>query len=163
MNAKAADRKLEAAYNDASTHLSVNEACQVAIFADINPAELWMQYGAFFGRTFELARFVGRIVMGVDAELRRDLLETANQLLAAQPEGTDLSDLQINLREILSKVISPAKFEFALSIARIANGMIRVARATREVTVEEYDGRRYAIVEGLEGSLAVVAMPPDVP
>lgn len=163
MKAKAADRKLEAAYNDGSTHLSAIDACQVAIFADINPAELWMQYGAFFGRTFELARFVGRIVMGVDAELGRDLLETANQLLAAQPEGTDLSDLQINLREILSKIISPAKFEFALSIARMANGMIRVARATREVTVGEYDGRRYAIVEGLEGSLAVVAMPPDIP
>lgn len=163
MNAKAADRKLEAAYNDANTQLSVIEACQVAIFADANPAELWMQYGAFFGRTFELARFVGRIMMGVDAELDRDLLETANQLLAAQPEGTDLSGLQINLREILSKIISPAKFEFALSIARMANGMIRVARATREVTVGEHDGRRYAIVEGLEGSLAVVARPPDTP
>lgn len=162
MNAKAADRKLEAAYVDTNTHLSVIEACQVAIFADANPAELWMQYGAFFGRTFELARFVGRIVMGVDAELDRDLLETANQLLAAQPEGTDLSVLQINLRETLSKIISPAKFEFALRIARMLNGTVRVAQATRDVTVEEHDGRRYAIVEGPEGSVAVIALRPGI-
>jgi hypothetical protein len=108
----------------------VIEACQVAIFADINPAQLWMQYGAFFGRTFELARFVGRIVMGVGAELDRDLFGTANQLLTARPEGTDLSVLQLNLREILSKTISPEKLEFALRIAGLVNGTIRAAAAT---------------------------------
>ncbi len=37
MNAKAAAATLEAAYNDANTHLSAVEACQVAIFADAKP------------------------------------------------------------------------------------------------------------------------------
>ena len=153
---------LEAAYNDANTHLSVTEACQVAIFADINPAALWIQNGAVCGRTFELARFVGRIARGVDAELDRDLWGAANQLLTARPEGTVLSGMQIDLREVLSKTIAPAKFKFALEIAGSVNGTIRAARATREVTVKEHDGRRYAIVAGPKGSLAVVVLPPDI-
>ncbi|MDU6729191.1 MAG: hypothetical protein E6471_21190, partial [Bradyrhizobium sp.] len=111
---------------------------------------------------FELAGFVGRIARGVDAELDRDLWGAANQLLTARPEGTVLSGMQIDLREVLSKTIAPAKFKFALEIAGSVNGTIRAARATREVTVKEHDGRRYAIVAGPKGSLAVVVLPPDI-
>jgi hypothetical protein len=153
--------RLELAYTHSSTSVSSVEACQIAIFADINPAELWMQYGAFFGMTFEFARFIGRMVMGIDAKLERDLFGTAKEVLAARAEETDLSVLQIKLREILNRIISTAKFAFALHIAGLLNGTIRVAQAMREITVEEADGRQYAIVEGSEGSVAVVALTPS--
>lgn len=108
MTAADAAARLELEYTHSGTRVSSVEACQIAIFADINPADLWIQYGAFFGKTFEIARFVGRINAGVEAWLGPELFETARQVLAARTQETDLSLLWVNLRELLNLAISTA-------------------------------------------------------
>uniref|UniRef100_UPI0038F7BBAC hypothetical protein n=1 Tax=Streptomyces europaeiscabiei TaxID=146819 RepID=UPI0038F7BBAC len=85
-----------------------------AIFADINPAELWMQYAASFGKTFEIARFIGRINAGVEAKLGPELFGIARQVLAAQPCGTELSRVWTRLRKLLILAIPLDHFEQGL-------------------------------------------------
>ncbi|MBV9978453.1 hypothetical protein [Bradyrhizobium sp.] len=136
MTADDAAVRLELAYTHSSTHVSSVEACQIALFADINPAELWMQYGAFFGKTFEFARFIGRINAGVEARLGPELFGIARQVLAARPQETDLSVLWVNLGELLSLTFSAAQFKFALRSAEGIAGTIRIARATRHLSIE---------------------------
>ncbi|MCR6734068.1 MAG: hypothetical protein NVV83_08275 [Afipia sp.] len=153
----------ERAYTHTSSHLSATEAFQVAYLADINSAELWIQYAAFFGRTFELARFVGRVNAGVAAMLSPDLFELTKEVLAAESQETDLSVLWVSLRQLLNRNLSTAKFDFALRIAEMVDGTIHVTRETREqrnhqLTIEERNGTRYAIVEKQDLALMVVAL-----
>ena len=127
---------LELAYTHSGTHVSWAEACQIAISADINPAELWMKYGASFGKTFEIARFIGRINAGVEAKLGPELFGIARQVLAAQPCGTELSRVWTRLRKLLILAIPLDHFEQGLRSAEAVAGTIRIARATRELSVE---------------------------
>ena len=127
---------LELAYTHSGTHVSWAEACQIAIFADINPAELWVQYAASFGKTFEIARFIGRINAGVEAKLGPELFGIARQVLAAQPCGTELSRVWTRLRKLLILAIPLDHFEQGLRSAEAVAGTIRIARATRELSVE---------------------------
>lgn len=135
MTAADAAARLELEYTHSGTRVSSVEACQIAIFADINPADLWIQYGAFFGKTFEIARFVGRINAGVEAWLGPELFETARQVLAARTQETDLSLLWVNLRELLNLAISTGQYELGLRSAEAVGGTIRIARATRQLSV----------------------------
>jgi hypothetical protein len=152
----------ERAFKHASSQLSPIEACQVAYLADVNPAELWIQYAARFGKTFELARFVGRVNAGVEATLNSELFELTRQMLAAQSQETDLSEMWISLRQLLNLRLSTRKFDFAVRIAELADGTIRVAgrREGRicELTIEGRDGSRYAIVENRDGAVMVIAL-----
>lgn len=153
----------EEAFNDASSRLSPIEACQVAHLADINPAELWIQYAAHFGKTFELARFVGRVNVGVEATLNSELFELTKQMLASQSQDTDLSEMWVSLRQLLNLRLSTRKFDFAVHIAELADGTIHMAHVRRdrrigELTIEGRDGSRYAIVENRDGSVMVIAL-----
>ncbi|MBR1141373.1 MAG: hypothetical protein E6614_00055 [Bradyrhizobium sp.] len=136
MGATDAAAQLELAYNHPSTDVSSVEACQIAISADINPAELWMKYGASFGKTFEIARFIGRINAGVEARLGPELFGIARQVLAAQPCETQLSRAWTRLREFLILAISADQFDQGLRSAEAVAGIIRIARTTRELSVE---------------------------
>lgn len=136
MSAADAAARLELAYTHPGTHVSWVEACQIAIFADINPAELWMQYAASFGHTFGIARFIGRMNSGVEAELGPELFGSARQVLAAQSGGTELSRVWARLRELLDLAISTTDFEQGLRGAEAVGGIIRIARGTRELSVE---------------------------
>lgn len=136
MSAADVAARLELAYTHPGTHVSWVEACQIAIFADVNPTELWMQYAASFGQTFEIARFIGRINAGVEAQLGPELFGIARQVLAAQPRGTELSRVWARLRELLDLAISTTHFEQGLCGAEAVGGIIRIARGTRELSVE---------------------------
>jgi hypothetical protein len=153
----------ERAFTHASSHLSPIEACRVAYLADINAAELWIQYATFFGKTFELARFIGRVSAGVEATLNSELFEVTQQMLAAQSQETDLSVLWVSLRQLLNLTISTRKFDFAVRIGELADGTIHMAPVRRdericELTVEGRDGSRYAIVEHRDGAVMVIAL-----
>lgn len=136
MGAPEAAAQLELAYNHASTDVSSVEACQIAISADINPAGLWMKYGASLWETFEIARFIGRVNAGVEARLGLEFFGIARQVLAAQPCETGLSRVWTRLRELLILAISADQFEQGLRSAETVAGTIRIARATRELSVE---------------------------
>ena len=134
----------------------------MAYLADINPAELWIQYAAFFGKTFELARFVGRVNVGAEAMLNPELFELTREVLAAESQETDLSMLWVSLRQLLNLTFS-TRIDFAVRIGELVDGTIRVARGkrergVRELTIEERDGARYAIVENRDGALMVIAL-----
>jgi hypothetical protein len=135
MDAADATARLELAYTHPGTHVSWVKACQIAILADINPAELWMRYGASWG-TFEIARFIGRINAGVEAQLGPELFGIARQVLAARPGGIESSRVWQRLRELLDLAISTTDFEQGLRGAEAVGGIVRIARGTRELSVE---------------------------
>jgi hypothetical protein len=138
--------KLETAYSDLNTHLNAFEALQVAIFADINPAELWLQYGEGLAQTFEFARFVGRINAGLEAAIGADLFDLAKNILTAKPQEAGLAALWVRLRELLNFHFSTAKFDLAIHGAERVSGFIRVSRSTRELSVDDPEGFRHVIM-----------------
>ncbi|MGH6711764.1 MAG: hypothetical protein ACREEK_22680 [Bradyrhizobium sp.] len=137
--------RLERAFHHANTQLTAFEVVQVAIFTDVNPAELWPQYGAGFGQTFELARFIGRINSGMEATLGPELFDLTKQVLNSRAEESGLPVLWVTLRKLLNLHFSSAKLDLAIHGAEHVKGVIRVSRSTRELSVEDSEGFRYLI------------------
>jgi hypothetical protein len=146
MNDDEAAARLDAADSHSSTQLTRSEVLQVAMLADINPAELWRQYGAVYGPTFEFGRFVGRVNAGVEAMLNPEQFAFAKQVLDAKREDAGLSRLWIALRELVRRHFSIEKFCLAIHMAEAVNGVIRVSRSTRELSVER-PGIRHVITD----------------
>jgi hypothetical protein len=146
LNDNDAAARLEEAFNDPGTQLTAFEVVQVAIFADVNPTELWLQYGAGFGETFEFARFIGRLNSGLEATLGPELFNLTKRVLNSQPQEAGLPLLWARLRELLNLHFSVAKFDLAIHGAEGVNGFIRVSRSTRELSVEDPEGFRYVIM-----------------
>lgn len=144
-DSEAATALLEQAFTHPSTQLTVAQALQVAMFADINPAGLWLQFGMIYDPTFEFARFVGRVNAGVEAMLKHDQFALAKRLLATKPEDAGLSGLWIALKEALGRHFSTAQFDLAIHLAEATTGVIRVSRSTRELWVEAPTGGRHLI------------------
>jgi hypothetical protein len=94
-------------------------------FSDINPAELWLQYGEGFAQTFEFARFVGRINAGLEAVIGPDLFGLAKNILNAKPHESGLTVLWVRLRELLKFHFSIAKFDLAIHGAERVSGFIQ--------------------------------------
>lgn len=146
-NDKAALR-LAAAYNHPNTQLTRSEALQVAMFADINPAQLWPEDELIYGPTFEFARFVGRVIAGVEATLNPDQFVLAKQVLDTKREDAGLSPLWLSLKVPLTRHFLVEKFHLAIHIAEITNGIVRVSRSKRELSVETPAGARHVIADG---------------
>ena len=142
---EAATALLEQAFTHPSTQLTAAQALQVAMFADINPSELWLQHGMIYDPTFEFARFVGRVNAGVEAMLKHDQFALAKRVLATKPEDAGLSGLWIALKEALGRHFSTAQFDLAIHLAEATTGMIRISRSTRELWVEAPTGVRHLI------------------
>jgi len=64
------------------------------------------------------------------------LFGIARQVLAAQPCETQLSRAWTRLREFLILAISADQFDQGLRSAEAVAGIIRIARTTRELSVE---------------------------
>lgn len=137
----------EAAFSHARTHLAPFEVLQVAIFADIETAALWPQYADGWGQTFKFARFLGRVDAGVEATLNADQFELARKIINAERADAGLSALWAALHEKFNRHFLSEKFDLAIHIAEITNGIVRVSRSMRELSVETTAGTRYVIQE----------------
>ena len=138
--------RLERAHTHPSSQLSPIEACQVAYFADVNPAELWIHYLARYGMTFEFARLIGRINAGLETKLGPELFGIAARVIAAEADGSDLHMLWITLRQLLKLTLSADLFECAVRGAECVAGIVLVSRRQRELSIERPDGLRHVIV-----------------
>lgn len=147
MDSDKAHEHLMTAFAHTRSHLEPIDALQVVLFADIDPAELWLQYGNGWGPTFEFARFVGRVNAGVEATLNTEQLALAKKIIDPQCEEAGLSDQWTDLREMVHRHFSIERFQLAIHIAEVTNGIVRVSRSTRDLSVETPMGMRHVITD----------------
>ncbi len=142
MDSEQAATELAAAFTHATTHLSCAQALQVAILADIDPSELWLQHALIYGPTFEIARFVGRLDAGLEAVLQPEQFALTKQVLEVRSASTDLDVLRLALGNKIRAHFRNHLFEFAIHAGEQLGGAIRVTRGTRELWIDELAGNR---------------------
>lgn len=136
VDSEAATAKLQEGFSHSSTQLPAFEALQVAMFADVNPVELWPHYGAVYDPLFEFGRFAGSVNAGIEVTLRRDQFAFAKAILGATIENPGTDGLWMVLKEVLGRHFSIPQFGFAIHVAEATDGLIRVSRSKRELWVE---------------------------
>lgn len=127
---------LRKAYNDRATDMFVDEIIQVAMYADVDPSQLWLQHAREFTNIFAIARFVGRVRDGAAAELGCDAFAVMRQALCPGPsDEAGWLNLTFPLREVVKHFFSIKRFLLAMHVAGMEAGFIKVPRATRDLIV----------------------------
>jgi hypothetical protein len=140
------------AYNDLATDMPIDEIIQVAMYADVDPSQLWLQYAREFATIFVIARFVGRVRNGAAAELGCDAFAAMRQVLCPGPsEERGWLNLTFPLREVVRHCFSIKRFLLAMHVADLEGGFVKVPRATRELIVVTPSMRCHRISNADEG------------